>query len=100
MIVLIRNRVLFWCILINLPISAFLTFLVWYTGRFLEGPLHYVGSLLYAPSFFILFLLKGPNYAMHFVTERLFLIVSFGIYSVIIALVQIIILRKKRNIPK
>jgi hypothetical protein len=96
----ISNKVLFLCILINLSISAFLAFLMWYTGRFLEGPLHYIGGILFAPSFFILFLLKGSNYAMHFATERLFLTVSFSFYSIIIALVQIIILKQKTKTKK
>lgn len=83
--------------MINLCTSALLVLLIWYTSKFLEGILHYIRLILGAPSFFILLFLKGPTNVMHFTSENTFRLVSFIFYSLVIALVQIIILKKKKR---
>jgi hypothetical protein len=94
---LISNKQLICQVIINLFASSVLVFIEWYTARFLEGILHYIGVILFAPSFFILFLLKGPTDAMHFTGDKVFHLVSFISYSLIIAVIQTIIFKLKRK---
>ena len=93
----ISNKQLIYHVIINLFASSVLVFCEWYTARFLEGILHYIGVILFAPSFFILFLLKGPTDAMHFTSDKIFHLVSFISYSLIIAIIQIIIFKSRRK---
>lgn len=97
---LIDKRLLLRYILINITISSFLVLLLWYTARFLAGPLFYVKLVLYLPSFYILVFLRGVNNAVHFTTENTYRIVSFIFYLSVIALIQVIIfkIRKKRRL--
>lgn len=93
----ISNNLLFCYVIINFSISSTLTFLMWYTGKFLEGVLHYIGYILFLPSFQIISLFRGVNATMHYTHYQTFLIVSFIFYSLVIALIQAIILRRKRR---
>jgi hypothetical protein len=94
----IDKRLLMRYILINIAASSSLVLILWYTGRFIEGVLFKIGLVLYLPSFYILVFLKGLNETLHFTTDTTELIVSFIFYSILIALIQLIIykIRKKR----
>lgn len=84
-------------IIINIVISSVLVSLMWYTGRFIKGPLDMIGGILFTPAFFILFLLKGPTSAMHFTTYNTYLVVGFVFYSAAIALIQILFYKRRRK---
>jgi hypothetical protein len=96
---LLDKRLLFRYIIINIIASSSLVFLLWYTGKFVTGILSYVKLVLYIPSFFILVFLKGLNETMHFTTYKVELLVSFIFYSLVIALIQVLIykMRKKKS---
>jgi hypothetical protein len=91
----IPDNKLFYYIVINLLLTSTLVLLQWYTGGFIEGIRGFIGRILFTPSFFILFLLIGPTKAMHFTTYSSYLVVSFVFYSVVIALIQTIIYKRK-----
>lgn len=93
----ISNKILFWHTIINLFLSLALTFLMWYPVRSFGIILNYIGYVLFIPSFYIISLFKGVNAAMHFTRDRTYLLVSFIFYSLVIALIQVIILKKKRR---
>jgi hypothetical protein len=93
----IDKRLMFRYIIINIIASTFLVLLLWYTGGVLKGILYYMNLVLYLPSFFILVLLKGLNETLHFTTYNTELMVSFIFYSLVIALIQIFIYKRKKK---
>ncbi len=93
----IDSRLLFRYIIINITASSLLVLLLWYTGRFIEGILYKIGLVLYLPSFYILVLIQGLNETMHFTSDNTELFVSFIFYSAVIALIQILIYRRRKK---
>ena len=93
----IDKSLLFRYIMINLVASSLIALVLWYTGRFIEGICFSIKLILGAPSFFIVALLTGMNNAMHFTTQNTYRIVSFIFYSAVIALIQLIIYKQKRE---
>ena len=89
---LISDKILHYNVLINVSVSAILTLLMWYTGKFLEGVLHGIAYILFLPSFQIISLFRGVNVAMHFTHYRTYLLVSFVFYSFAVGLIQVILL--------
>jgi hypothetical protein len=89
---LICNKIFHYNVLINASVSAILTLLMWYTGKFLEGALHDIAYILFLPSFQIISLFRGVNVAMHFTRYRTYLLVSFVFYSFAVGLIQVIFL--------
>lgn len=87
-------------VMFNIAVSAVLVLLMWLTGSYIKGPISYIGLVLYAPSFIIISLLKGTNVALHFTTYWANLIVSFLFYSVIIALIQWFVYKRKKKRQK
>ncbi len=93
----VTNKRLLHYAAINLLLTAALVLLQWYTGGFLEGFRASIGRVLFTPGFFILFLLLGPTKAMHFATYNTYLVVSFIFYSAVIALIQVLVYRRRRK---
>ncbi len=94
---LIDKRLLFWYIVINLAISSLIVMVLWYTGRFIEGIGFSIKLILRAPSFIILSIVGGINYAMHFARENTFRLVSFIFYSLLIAIIQVFIYKRREK---
>jgi len=92
----LNKRKLFKYIIVNLTISSLIIFILWYTGRFIEGILFYIGLVLDLPAFIIIAFIEGTNNAMHFTSENIYRVVSFIFYSFLIALIQLFI-HKRRN---
>lgn len=93
----INKRLLIRYFLINIAVSSFLVLILWYTGRFIEGVLYKIGLVLYLPSFYILVFLLGLNETMHFTTDNTELFVSFIFYSLLIALIQFFIYKRRKK---
>lgn len=92
------DKRLFWkYVLLNLGLASLLVFLMDYLVLFRKGLLSYIGFILNAPSYLILFIIIGPTNTLHFISDRTFLIVSFIFYSVLIALIQVFVYRRKRK---
>jgi len=83
--------------IVNLLLSSLLFFMLVYTDKYYKGFFFYVKFVLYTPSFIILAILKGLNEAMHFTTERTYYIVSFISYSAVIAMVQVLIYKRRKK---
>ncbi len=81
----------------NVATSSLMVLILWYTGRFIEGILFYIGLILYSPGFIILSAIGGPNYAMHFAREITFRLVSFIFYSLLIAIIQVFIYKRREK---
>lgn len=79
-------------IALNLLISGLLLSIKWNLDKYNEGILFYFKLILAAPSFFIIMLIMGPNYAMHFTIYKLELSVSFGLYSIMVGIMQLLYL--------
>jgi hypothetical protein len=88
-------------IAINLVIPMIIVLIESYISRpeviLSGGILKYVGLILTVPGFYIILLLTGPTYATHSAGGNLFLLTNFIFYFVVIAVVQIIILRKRER---
>jgi hypothetical protein len=76
-------------LIINLTLSSGLVMLLWYCRGYVEGVWFELGLILFTPTFYVLVLIKGVNYTMHFISEKVILTVSFTIYAVIIAVLQV-----------
>jgi len=92
-------------IVINLSIASLLLCLNWYLSRYIDGIILYIGMIIGAPGFVLLilvqmlFLGKGEWEAIHNYSENIYLLLSFVSYSLIVAIVQIIIYRYKKSRP-
>lgn len=81
---------------INFVFSLSIVLFLWYTGRFVKGILFYVGLFLDMPAFIIISFIGGINNAMHFTPENIYRVVSFIFYSLLIALIQIFIYKRRK----
>jgi len=95
----INKKLLLIYLLLNLVITSLIVFLADYLILFRTGILSHIRFILNAPSYIILFIIRGVSDTLHFTSDRIFLIVSFIFYSIVIALIQIFIYkwRKKRR---
>lgn len=88
----------YYSIIINLSLSSVIVFFIWFlSGLGVRGLLFYLLAIMYMPSFLIVSLFKGPNYAMHFASFNTFIVVSFIFYSLLIALIQVIVYKLKKR---
>ncbi len=71
---------------------------MWFISKyFVKGLLNYVGYILFLPSFLIVSLFRSVNDALHYTTKETFLLVSFIFYSLVIAIVQRILYKRKKK---
>ena len=96
-----KKKMIYRSIITNLSITSILVFIFWFifTRVGEEGILSYIGLLLYIPVFLVISVFAGAWAAMHSVSSKTYLFVSFIFYSSVIALIQIFVLkwRKKRK---
>jgi hypothetical protein len=93
----LNNRI-FLFILINLSTTTVFVFFMWFISKyFAKGLLNYVGYILFLPSFLIVSLFGNINVALHYTTKETFLLVSFIFYSLVIAIAQWILYKKKKK---
>lgn len=81
----------------NFVLTSLILLIMLYVGGSIEGVKFYVKFILRAPSFFTLVLLRGFNDTLHFTAENTFRIVSFIFYSLVIALIQLAIYKRRKN---
>jgi hypothetical protein len=89
------DKSLFRHIMINLALSSLIVLLMWYIGGSIKGLLFDIKLILDAPSFIIVAIFKGVNAAMHFTSDNTYRAISFIFYSIFIALIQIIIYKRR-----
>ncbi len=86
-------------IILNLSITSILVFIFWFIFTKVggEGILSYIGLLLYMPIFLIISVVTGAWAAMHSISSKTYLFVGFIFYSLLIALIQIFIYKRKKR---
>ena len=96
------NKKLLFHISLSLVIPIVIVLIESYTSRpdviLSQGVLKHIGVALAVPCFYIVALLAGPGYAANYLSqEGLFLLTNFIFYFVVIAVAQIIVLRKRKR---